>query len=305
MKFEVFILGSNSAIPTLKRHPSAQLVTFDQMPYLIDCGEGTQLQLRRYRKKFQRIGQIFISHLHGDHYYGLPGLLTSMHLLGREKPLTIFGPKGIEEILAVNFKHSGTMLRYQLEIIALEPGNTEYIYQDEKIKVRSIDLDHRVDTFGYVFEEQKHELKVDKSAIEKYELSLKEILDVKANRPVFRSGEKIDPEELSLKPAALRSYAYCSDTGFKPELSEVIKNIDLLYHEATFMEDMRKRAKETLHSTAKQAAEIAKISEVKRLIIGHFSTRYDDLDGLLEEARSIFRNTDLALEGEAFEIVSH
>lgn len=305
MKFEVFILGSNSAIPTLKRHPSAQLVTFDQMPYLIDCGEGTQLQLRKYRKKFQRIRQVFVSHLHGDHYYGLPGLLTSMHLLGREKPLTIYGPKGIEEILKVNFKHSGTVLRYPLEIVAIEPGNTDYIYQDERIKVKTVDLDHRVDTFGYVFEEQKHELKVDKNAIEKYKLSLKEILDVKANRPVIRHGEQVDPNELSLKPAALRSYAYCSDTGFKPELSEQLQHVDLLYHEATFMEDMRKRAKETLHSTAKQAAEIARSSNVNKLIIGHFSTRYDDLEGLLSEARSIFKNTDLALEGEAFEIISH
>jgi len=301
MTFEVLILGSNSAIPTLKRHPSSQLVLFDQMPYLIDCGEGTQLQLRRYKQKFQKIRQIFISHLHGDHYYGLPGLITSMHLLGREKPLSLFGPKGIKEILDVNFKHSRTKLRYPLEIIELEEEQ-RYIYEDERIKVRTLLLEHRVPTFGYVFEEQKRELRVNKVAIEKYHLSLKEILDVKAGKPVFRNETQIDQSELTLEEQPLRSYAYCSDTGFKPDLAQSIGNVNLLYHEATFMEDMKKRASETLHSTAKQAAEIAKLSGAEKLIIGHFSTRYEELDGLLDEARRVFENTEIAAEGESFRI---
>lgn len=302
MDFSVLILGSNSAIPTLRRHPSAQVVHFNQVPYLIDCGEGTQLQMRKYRIKFQKIRQIFISHLHGDHYYGLPGLLTSMHLLGREKELKIYAPKGLEEIIQVNFKHSGTVLRYPLEFIELTEANEGYIYSDERVKVRSVSLNHRVPTFGFVFEECEHELRVNKEAIEKYALSLKEILMIKAREEVYRNNLPIPTKELWLEPQKLRSYAYCSDTAFHEPLIDKIRGVNLLYHEATFMEDLKHRAKETYHSTAKQAGEIATRAEVGKLLIGHFSTRYDEIDGLLNEAQSVFEASELALEGTSFKV---
>lgn len=302
MDFKVLILGSNSAIPTLKRNPSAQLVLFNQTPYLIDCGEGTQLQLRRYKQKFQKIRQIFISHLHGDHYYGLPGLLTSMHLLGREKELSVYGPEGLEEIIRVNFKHSKTYLRYPLKFIALKEGSEEYIYEDERLKVRSLALDHRVPTFGFVFEEKAHPLKVNKEAITKYDLSIEEILTIKDGTEVNRSGKPIPKNELILEAAKTRNYAYCSDTAYQEELADKIKGIDLLYHEATFMEDLKDRAAETYHSTAKQAATIAMKSEVKKLLIGHFSTRYDEIEPMVLEAKEVFENTEWAKEGKFFEL---
>ncbi len=301
MSLKVSVLGSNSAIPTLKRHPSAQVVWADQMPYLIDCGEGTQLQMRRYGIKFQRIRQIFISHLHGDHYFGLLGLLTSMSLLGREKELTVFGTKGLVDIVETNFRHSKTRLNYPCHFVELEEGQTGQIYEDERLKVECFPLRHRIPTFGFVFREKPRDPHFLKEKGEEFDVPVEAIQDIKAGSDfTTKDGRSIPNSELVSSKIEPEAFAYCSDTNFFPEIIPHIKGVNLLYHEATFMEDMKKRAKETFHSTAKQAAELALQANVGKLIIGHFSTRYDDLEPLLLEVKEVFPNADLALEGEIY-----
>lgn len=303
-KFSVLILGSASASPTLTRNPSAQLVNINEQYYLVDCGEGTQSRLREHKIKFQRLHHIFISHLHGDHYLGLLGLLQTMHLLGRTLPLNIYGPKQLKEIIDINLSYSHSTLKYSLVFHETNIEKPTILFENEQITVSSIPLDHRIPCTGFLFKEKiKPRIvnieEVNKLGIPKYALNkLKNGDDF-----CFPEGGKIIKNEvLTFNPEPSCSYAYCSDTKFNERIIKQIKDVSVLYHEATFLERDIKRAVTTYHSTARQAAEIAQKSNAKLLIIGHFSNRYKDLNLLLNEAKLVFEHTVLGLENLTFEI---
>jgi ribonuclease Z len=303
MTFEVTILGSSSATPVFNRNPTAQILNCNEKFYLIDCAEGTQQQLIKFGLKASKIDYIFISHLHGDHYFGLIGLLSSMHLNGRIKPLYIYAPQAIQEILALQFKHSDTTLKYELIYFAIDATNPAVIFQNNDVIVETIILNHRIPCTGFKFTEKKRlrkllveKLEKDQIDIELYPL-LKRGVDL-----TLPNGNIIKNIDYTTDSATPKSYAYCSDTLFDERYFDSIKHCDTLYHEATFMHEMLERAKETHHTTALQAAEIAKIVGAKKLIIGHFSSRYKTLNGLLEEAQTVFENTTLAIEGITYQI---
>ncbi|MDQ1138939.1 ribonuclease Z [Pedobacter agri] len=301
MKFEVTILGSSSATPVFNRNPSAQLLNCNEKFYLIDCGEGTQQQLTKYNLKAARIDYIFISHLHGDHYFGLIGLLSSLHLNGRVKPMQIFGPKPLLEILEIQFKYSDTTLRYPLEFFPVEADESRQIFENQDLIVKTVVLNHRIPTTGFIFQQKNRQRKLIKEKTDNipmvYYTALKKGMDVE-----LPTGEILKSEDYTTPADPPRSYAYCSDTKFDERYFETIKGCDTLYHEATFMHDLLDRANETHHTTALQAGEIAKINGIKKLLIGHFSSRYKTLQMLLEEAQSAFDNTDLAVEGRTFQL---
>jgi ribonuclease Z len=297
--FDVTILGCSSALPAFGRYPSSQLVQVASRYFLVDCGEGTQMQLRRYSLKFQRINHIFISHLHGDHYLGLPGLLSSMHLLGRTEPLYIYADEGLNQILEANNKYSHTTLRFPMHFQALDFSEPKLLFEDEKVKISTLILKHSIDCCGFIFEEKERPRKLIKGKMEELKIPIPSYETLKLGQDyVTPEGVVIPNVELTTDPMPTRKYAYCSDTIYNKDLLPQLNNADLIYHEATFMEDMRQRADQTMHSTAKDAANIAKEANVKRLILGHFSARYKDLNLLLDEARSIFPATYLAQEGE-------
>lgn len=301
MKFEVTILGSSSATPVFNRNPSAQLLNCNEKYYLIDCGEGTQQQLTKYNLKAARIDYIFISHLHGDHYFGLIGLLSSLHLNGRVKPMQIFGPKPLLEILEIQFKYSDTVLRYPIEFFPIEADESRQIFENSDLTVKTIVLNHRIPTTGFIFQQKKRQRKLIKDKTDEvpmaYYTALKKGIDVE-----LPNGDILRSEDYTTEADAPRCYAYCSDTLFDESYFATIKDCDTLYHEATFMHDLLDRAKETHHTTALQAGEIAKINGVKKLLIGHFSSRYKTLQMLLEETQSVFENTELAVEGRTFHL---
>lgn len=301
MKFEVTILGSSSATPVFNRNPSAQLLNCNEKYYLIDCGEGTQQQLAKYNLKAARIDYIFISHLHGDHYFGLIGLLSSLHLNGRVKPMQIFGPKPLLEILEIQFKYSDTVLRYPIEFFPIEADHSRQIFENSDLTVKTIVLNHRIPTTGFIFQQKKRQRKLIKDKTDEvpmaYYTALKKGIDVE-----LPNGDILRSEDYTTEADAPRCYAYCSDTLFDESYFATIKDCDTLYHEATFMHDLLDRAKETHHTTALQAAEVAKINGAKKLLIGHFSSRYKTLQMLLEEAQSVFENTELAVEGRTFHL---
>ena len=299
--FELTILGCSSASPTNERHPSAQLLNIAERFFLIDCGEGTQMQIRKYKIKFQRINRIFISHLHGDHYLGLLGLLQSMHLLGRRNELHLYCPKELQEIIEIQNKHSQTQLNFPLLFHHLQFKEKAILFEDEKVRVESFPLKHRIPTSGFIFSEKEGDRKIIPEKMREFKISNAEIHKLKKGINALNDDDvEIPFQLLTSNPDQTRSYAYCSDTVFLPELSKYLKGTDVLYHEATFLSSMQERAKATFHSTAKEAGEIARLSEVKQLIIGHFSARYGDLSPHLEEAQSIFPNTLLAKEGEKY-----
>jgi ribonuclease Z len=301
--FELTILGSSSATPASNRNPTAQLLNVDGRFFLIDCGEGTQMQLRRYKIKFQRIDHILISHLHGDHYLGLVGLLQSMHLLGREKELHLYCPKELKEIIDIQNKYSATKLTYSIIYHFTNGETSELLFEDNKLTIHTIILNHRIPCTGFIFREKPGDRKISIEKLEQYEVSIAEIHKLKKGlNGLDNHGKEISNELLTSPPPPTRSYAYCSETCYFEEIIDQIKEVDLLYHEATFLNNMLERAKMTFHSTALQAATIAKKAEVKRLLLGHFSARYPDLDGHLAEAREIFNNTLLAIEGEKISI---
>lgn len=301
MKFEVTILGSSSATPVFNRNPSAQLLNCNEKYYLIDCGEGTQQQLTKYNLKAARIDYIFISHLHGDHYFGLIGLLSSLHLNGRVKPMQIFGPKPLLEILEIQFKYSDTVLRYPIEFFPIEADQSRQIFENSDLTVKTIVLNHRIPTTGFIFQQKKRQRKLIKDKTDEvpmaYYTALKKGIDVE-----LPNGDILRSEDYTTEADAPRCYAYCSDTLFDESYFATIKDCDTLYHEATFMHDLLDRAKETHHTTALQAGEAAKINGAKKLLIGHFSSRYKTLQMLLEEAQSVFENTELAVEGRTFHL---
>jgi ribonuclease Z len=302
LTFVLKILGSNSAAPAFNRNPTSQLLHIEQHYFLIDCGEGTQMQLNKYKVRFNRINHIFISHLHGDHYLGLTGLLSTMHLNKRTEDLYLFGPPGIADILTIQFKYSDTRLHYKIHFRELTQSR-EVIFENENITVETIPLNHRIQCIGFLFREKPKKRRLNKEVLPQ-NLSLSQIARLKKGEDLVNGlGELIfRNEELTLPPKKSRSYAYCSDTKYHEPILEQIAGVDLLYHESTFLEVEAQRASETFHSTARQAAHIAQQAKVQQLILGHYSSRYKDLSPFLEEARSIFANTILSIEGEEIEV---
>ncbi len=302
MAFEVTILGNSSASPAPNRHPSGQYLNILDHHILIDCGEGTQMQLQRYKIKKSRINQIFISHVHGDHILGLPGLLLSMNLMGREAPVHIYGPKELFEILNVFFKYSDTRFSFELNYHTVDPNKTEVIFENIYYKVISFPLFHRVPTAGFLFQERSKLRKLNVEACEKTKVPFTHFNDLKRGRDYLSPDGKthIKNELLTFDPGKPITYAYCSDTIFDEKVIKSVQDADILYHEATFMHDKLSRAIDTMHTTAKQAGIVASKANVEKLIIGHFSARYDDLQPLLAEARTEFANTDIADEGRTF-----
>ncbi len=298
VNFEITILGCGAATPTNRHAPTAQLVNVHDKFFLVDCGEGTQMQLRKFRFKFQRINHIFISHLHGDHYLGLMGLISSMHLLGRSKELHLYAPPQIREILEVQFRASETRLSFEIVYHNSLVSEKTLLLEDRTLEVYGFPLKHRIPTTGYLFIEKERKRKMEKDTIRRYALSVEEIIALKNNQDVNREGgDVLRSKELTSQPVPARSYAFCSDTALDQKVIESVAACNLLYHEATFLHELATRAKETFHSTAAQAGEVAKQAKVCQLVIGHFSSRYTDEKPLLDEARSRFPNVLLAHEG--------
>lgn len=298
MKFEITILGSGSALPTLQRNPSAHFVECNNRFILLDCAEGTQIQLRKFKVKFQKIDVILITHLHGDHYFGLVGLLSSMHLLGRDKNLLIVGPENLEQLIRPQLEIGGNQLNYSITFKALPYPSTELVYEDKKIQISCFPLVHRIPTHGFLISEKAAKFKLNKLAFDDFKLKLADIPKIKEGYDItLDNGTKISNDKLVLQPESPKKYAYCSDTKYSEKIIPHISDIDLLYHEATFLEEHRDRAKQTFHSTAKDAAKIAKLADAKKLIIGHFSSRYQELDEHISEANTIFENVVLAEDG--------
>lgn len=301
--FELLILGSTSASPSSDRNSSAQLLNIAERYCLIDCGESTQIQLRKYKAKFQAIDHIFISHLHGDHFFGLPGLLSSMHLLGRKQSINIYAPSNLKRLMDLTMEVSETKLNFEVNWLFTQDKTLQLLFEDEKIQVFSFPLKHRISCTGFVFKEKALPRKIDKFLIEKFALSNADIHLLKNGQDVVNAnGELIKNADATLDPQAPRAYAYCSDTAFDLSLSQYIKDVDLLYHESTFLNDMIERAAKTFHTTAEQAATVAKQANAKALLLGHFSARYRHLDGFLNEAKAVFENCELAKDGKKVKI---
>ncbi len=303
MKFEVTILGCSSATPVFNRNPTAQLLNCNEKPYLIDCGEGTQQQLIKFNLKAAKIDHIFISHLHGDHYFGLIGLLSSLHLNGRIKPIHIYGPEPIKEILEMQFKYSDTTLKYELIYHFTDCNASKIILENNDLVVETIVLNHRIPCTGFKFTEKKRLRKLLNSKLEEDQIPVEYFPLLKRGVDLtLPNGNVLLNADYTTDSAVPKSYAYCSDTLYDERYFDKIKNCDTLYHEATFLHDMLDRANETHHTTALQAAQIASQVGAKKLIIGHYSSRYKTLIELLEEAKTVFENTQLAIEGNTYQI---
>lgn len=298
------ILGFNSAIPTVNSSPTAQFLEMEERCFLIDCGEGTQVQLRKAKARFSKINHIFVSHLHGDHCFGLPGLIASFRLLGREMPLHIYGPKGIKRMLETIFEITETQRGFEIVYHELESKISEKIYEDKRVEVFTIPLNHRIYCNGYLFREKPKERHLNMAEFSKYrEIETCDYQNLKAGKDfVLSDGYVLKNETLTLEPSPSVSYAFCSDTRYREEIIPIIQNVDVLYHESTFLHDLKEMADYTGHSTALEAARVARNANVKKLILGHFSNRYGDLTVFTDEAREIFPNTFLPKMLEAVKI---
>lgn len=297
--FAVTILGNNSALPAYDRHPTAQIVTLNDQLLLIDCGEGTQMQLSRYKVKRGKLNHIFISHLHGDHYFGLIGLVTSMGLLGREQPLHLYAPPGLDAIIKLQLEVASTSLPFELVYHPLTKA--EIILDNQKFSVECFSTQHRIPCWGFIIREKKLPRKVDKEkAIERmipasFYNSLKEGLDY-----IAKDGSVVFNDQVTIPNSTPKSYAFCADTIYDERIAEITKNVTLLYHEATYLKDLEQRAAERFHSTTVQAATIALKANANQLLLGHFSSKYEFLDDYLKEATAVFPKTQLAIEGVTF-----
>lgn len=289
MSFELTILGCGSATPTSKQYPTAQLLKMQERFFLVDCGEGAQQQLRRSRVKFSRINHIFISHLHGDHFFGLPGLLSSFHLLNRTTPLHVYGPPELKTWLDLTFSSTNTSLVYPLVFHETQNKEKVLLFEDAKVEVYSFPLRHSIATTGFLFHEKPKERNILKHKIDQYNIEVCDIQNIKnGNNWESPSGQIILNEELTKASSPPLSYAFCSDTSYLPKLSESIENISLLYHESTFLDVDKKKAKQTRHSTALQAGKIAELLKAENLCLGHYSVRYDNRDKFQMEASQEF-----------------
>jgi ribonuclease Z len=302
--FELTVLGCGSATPSLIRNPSAQLLNAAGHFFLIDCGEGTQIQLRKNNVKLQRVGCILISHLHGDHYFGLLGLLQTMHLLGRKAKVTLICPPELKEIIDLQNKHSQTGLSFELEYIFTNPDKTEKVFDSGTLEIYSFPLSHRISCTGFLFKEKPGLRKIIKEKLLQHKVSVAEIHKLRLGLDaVDESGKTILNGDLTQPAPQPRSYAYCSDTIYHEPIIEYIKHANLLYHESTFLNSESDRAKKTFHTTAEEAATIAKKAEVKQLLLGHFSARYGSTGDFLKEAKPVFENTLIAEEGSTYPII--
>lgn len=296
---EVTILGCYSATPRTFNNPTSQVLEINNHLFLIDCGEGTQVQLRRRKIKFARIKHIFISHLHGDHFFGLVGLISTFGLLDRKTELHIYGPKGIKEIILLQLKLSKSWTGFQLYFHELDKTTPELIFEDEKVMVKTIPLEHRVYANGFFFKEKEGDRKLLINEVQNYEIDVAYYRSIKKGKDVIlEDGSVIANEKLTLPPETPKSYAFCSDTVYKPEIAEQIQDVTGLYHESTFLEQHQHLCEKTKHSTAKEAAQIAKAAQAKQLILGHYSTRYGNIEVFKEEAETVFDNVILAEDGK-------
>ena len=297
------ILGCHSATPLESAHTTSQVLEVKDHLFLIDCGEGTQIQLRNQKIKFSRIKQIFISHLHGDHFYGLVGLISTFRLLGRTADLHIYGPKGIKEVLTLQLKLSNSWTNYNLFFYELEEKESTLIFEDDTLKIYTIPLDHRVYTNGFLFEEKLGLRRLEKEKIKNYNIPHYYFQRLKLGKDlVLEDGTPVQNDWVTLNPKPNKRYAFCSDTAYNESVLPLIEGVDLLYHESTFLDAHVNLAEKTKHSTAGQAAKIAQLAKVKRLVLGHFSSRYRDKTGFLTEAGSFFDAVELAADGKIFDI---
>ena len=297
----VTILGNNSAVPAFNRHPTSQVVTHDGTSYLVDCGEGTQIQMIKYKVRRSKISHIFISHLHGDHYFGLVGLLNTFNLLAHKQELHVFGPAPLQQIVEMQFNVSETAICYPLHFHTLK--GPAVLVDNEKIRISSFPTTHRVECYGFLFEEKEGKRKLLIERVRQLRIpmtfysSLQNGLDY-----ITPKGEVIRNATVTTAPEKGKKYAFCADTRYDEALIPYIQGADMIYHETTYLDNMREQAFNRFHTTTKQAAELAKKAGVKKLLIGHFSSKYSTLDYFQTETRQVFPNTDLAIEGNTYEI---
>ena len=303
MPFELTILGSNSALPTSDRYPTAQVLNILGRFFLIDCGEGTQIQLRRNKIGFSKIKHIFISHLHGDHYYGLIGLISTLNLLGLKTDIHIYSPSELKNLLQPQLDFIKGDMNVTLIFHPLNFKKPQQIFADKRVEVFSFPMKHSISTCGFLFKEVQKQANIKKEMVQEYKIPIAQIKDIKGGANfITTEGEFIPNEKLTIPAAHPRSYAFCTDTAFHLPIVDVIKDVDLLYHEATFLEVMRDFAHKTLHSTTLDAANMAKMANTKKLLIGHFSARYNDIKLFEKEARTVFEYTEAAKEGKTYKV---
>ena len=297
------ILGSSASTPKINNYTTSQLLKIKNHHILIDCGEGIQMQLRKLKVNFNKINHIFISHLHGDHYFGLIGLISTFRLLGRDSDLNIYAPEGLQEIINMQLKLSSSWLNYKLYFHTLNGKHQKIIFKNQDFSVKTIPLNHRIYTNGFLFEEKFYERNIIKSKIKEYKLDIDDIKKIKNGGDItLEDGKKIENFHFLKKPKKSKKYAFCSDTAYYSDIVELISSVNCLYHESTFLDSHSDLAKKTKHSTAADAAKIAQAAGVGRLILGHFSNRYKNLEKFLEEAKIHFKNVELAIEGTEFDI---
>jgi ribonuclease Z len=301
--FEIAILGSGSAIPTTGRYPAAQILNLGNSYFLIDCGEGTQIQIRRQKIGFRRIKNILISHLHGDHYYGLIGLISTFNLLGLKNDIHIYSPSQLKDIIQPQLDFIKGEMQFKVIFHPLNFKIPQKIYSDKRIEVFSFPLKHSISCCGFFFKEIPKEANIKKESIEKYKIPVPQIREIKKGADFKTADGRIIPNnELTIPAPPPRSYAYCTDTAYYPPATKIFHNVSLLYHEATFTEDLKDLADKTFHSTAMDAARIASLANAGRLILGHFSARFKEVEIFEKEAQTIFPNTETAVEGKTYKI---
>ena len=303
MDFELKVLGTSAALPAYGRFPSAQVLTVGNLSCLIDCGEGTQIRFQDFQVKTGKLRYVFISHLHGDHCYGLIGLLTTFNLTGRIQPLDIYAPAGLETMISTQLALTATALQFPVSFHEVDPISCSCILETSTIKITTLPLDHRVPCCGYLFEEQPRLRSMMSKYIEVFQLTVEQIKALKEGQDVvLENGTSVAADVVTIAPPPPRSYAYCADTAYKPELVPLLQGVDLLYHDCTFCLDHQERAADTGHSTAQQAAQIAKAAGVGTLVLGHFSSRYPDTTVFEEEAKLVFPPSVAARDGQVFRV---
>lgn len=301
--FAVTILGNNSALPAHNRFPTSQVVTFQDQLFLVDCGEGTQMQMSRYKIRRSRIRHIFISHLHGDHYFGLTGLLTSFGLLGRKEPISLYAPPELKPILDLQLQTASTTLGFELNFIPLPASGAGIIFSQREMEVSCFPVNHRIPCFGFLFREKKEKRKLNIDKVLEHGIPANFYSRLQEGKDYTnKDGAVIKNDWVTLDPVPGKSYAYCADTLYDESLIPHIAGCDLVYHESTYLQDQLERATQRFHSTTVQAAALARKAGVKKLLVGHFSSRYESLEPFLEECRPVFPHTELALEGVTFRI---
>jgi len=301
--FNVTVLGCGSAVPTRTANPSAQLISYRNKQFLIDCGEGTQMRMIQYNVKHRKLDHIFISHLHGDHFFGLIGLLSTYHLIGRRSALHLYAPRALQSLIEHHFQATATTLSFPLIFNPLEDYKETNLYEDNYLFVKSFQLKHSTPTWGFLIREKEKKRGLDKSFVEKHKPGIKEIKEILEGKDYLsKDGTLLPNNSITNKAASVRAYAYCSDTAYEPSITNIITGVNLLYHEATFDNSMQDKAHDWLHSTAAEAAMIARDAGAKKLLIGHFSNRHNNFQLLLDEAKEVFENTHICEEGATYAI---